>query len=57
MLPYTSRARAQDTKGNFELARSCTYDLLSVVVHQGDLSSGEEIGHQRTLRTNADIFI
>ncbi|RAL61992.1 hypothetical protein DID88_002481 [Monilinia fructigena] len=30
MLPYTNRARGQDTKNNFELARSCTYDLQSV---------------------------
>lgn len=41
MLPYTNRARTQDTSENFELARSCTYDLLSVVVHVGKLNSGE----------------
>ncbi len=40
MLPYTNRARSQDTRGNFELARSCTYDLLSVVVHLGSMNTG-----------------
>lgn len=41
MLPYTNRARSQDTKQNFELARSCTYDLQSVVVHVGQLDTGK----------------
>lgn len=41
MLPYTSRARSQDTRENFELARSCTYDLLSVVVHLGSMNTGK----------------
>ena len=41
MLPYTNRARSQDTKQNFELARSCTYDLQSVVVHVGNLETGK----------------
>lgn len=41
MLPYTSRARSQDTRENFELARSCAYDLLSVVVHLGSMNSGK----------------
>lgn len=41
MLPYTSRARSQDTRENFELIRSCTYDLLSVVVHVGSINTGE----------------
>jgi ubiquitin carboxyl-terminal hydrolase 22/27/51 len=41
MLPYTSRARSQDTRENFELVRSCTYDLLSVVVHVGSINTGE----------------
>jgi hypothetical protein len=40
MLPYTNRARSQDTRGNFELVRSCTYDLLSVVVHLGSMNTG-----------------
>lgn len=42
MLPYTNRARGVDTKNNFELARSCTYDLQSVVVHVGNLETGEQ---------------
>jgi ubiquitin carboxyl-terminal hydrolase 22/27/51 len=40
MLPYTNRARGQDTRESFELARSCTYDLLSVVVHVGEIETG-----------------
>jgi ubiquitin carboxyl-terminal hydrolase 22/27/51 len=41
MFPYTNRARGQDTKQNFELAKSCTYDLQSVVVHVGKIETGE----------------
>jgi hypothetical protein len=42
MFPYTNRARGQDSKQqNFELARGCTYDLQSVVVHVGNLESGK----------------
>jgi ubiquitin carboxyl-terminal hydrolase 22/27/51 len=47
MLPYTSRARSQDTRENFELARSCTYDLLSVVVHVGTIDTGHYISYSR----------
>lgn len=43
MLPYTNRARGTDTKNNFELARSCTYDLQSVVVHVGNLETGKSL--------------
>jgi ubiquitin carboxyl-terminal hydrolase 22/27/51 len=35
MLPYTSRKMSHGTHENYELARSCIYDLLSVVVHSG----------------------
>ena len=45
MLPYTNRARGVDTKNNLELARSCTYDLQSVVVHVGNLETGEQALH------------
>lgn len=49
MLPYTSRARNMGGDGeveigitdHFELARSCTYDLVSVVVHVGTIDTGE----------------
>jgi len=47
MLPYTNRARCQDTRENFELARSCTYDLLSVVIHVGSLDTGHYISYSR----------
>lgn len=47
MLPYTNRARTQDNRENFELARSCTYDLLSVVVHVGTIDTGHYISYSR----------
>lgn len=40
MMPYTYRAKGHDVKENYELARSCTYDLLSVVVHVGAIETG-----------------
>lgn len=40
MFPYTNRAQ-HDTKQNPELARGCTYELQSVVVHVGNLETGE----------------
>ncbi|RFU24222.1 hypothetical protein B7463_g12119, partial [Scytalidium lignicola] len=47
MLPYTNRARNQDMRQNFELARSCTYDLQSVVVHVGNLDTGHYVSYSR----------
>ena len=47
MLPYTNRARSLDGKENYELARSCTYDLLSVVVHVGELDTGHYTSYCR----------
>ena len=60
MLPYTNRARnangassSQDGAGgggikeNYELARSCTYDLLSVVVHVGEIDTGHYVTYCR----------
>ncbi|KAK3941177.1 putative ubiquitin carboxyl-terminal hydrolase 8 [Diplogelasinospora grovesii] len=47
MLPYTSRGRSQDAKDNYELARSCTYDLLSVVVHVGEIDTGHYVSYCR----------
>ncbi|KAK1753511.1 ubiquitin carboxyl-terminal hydrolase [Echria macrotheca] len=47
MLPYTSRARTQDTSESFELARSCTYDLFSVVVHVGEIDTGHYVSYCR----------
>ncbi|KAI1847705.1 hypothetical protein JX265_009134 [Neoarthrinium moseri] len=40
MTPYTSRGRSADARESQELARSCTYDLLSVVVHVGEIDTG-----------------
>ncbi|KAG7117492.1 ubiquitin carboxyl-terminal hydrolase 8 like protein [Verticillium longisporum] len=47
MLPYTNRAKGSDTKESFELARSCTYDLLSVVVHVGEIDTGHYVSYCR----------
>jgi len=40
MLPYTTRGRSADIKETIELGRSCTYDLMSVVVHVGEIDTG-----------------
>ncbi|KAL2210521.1 cysteine proteinase [Sarocladium strictum] len=47
MLPYTHRARSRDSRENMELERSCTYDLLSVVVHVGELDTGHYTSYCR----------
>lgn len=47
MLPYTNRARSRDSRENFELERSCTYDLLSVVVHVGEIDTGHYTSYCR----------
>jgi ubiquitin carboxyl-terminal hydrolase 22/27/51 len=49
MLPYTNRARGLDPKESlsYELARSCTYDLLSVVVHVGEIDTGHYLAYCR----------
>lgn len=47
MLPYTNRARSRDSRENLELERSCTYDLLSVVVHVGELDTGHYTSYCR----------
>ena len=47
MLPYTSRVHARDSKENMELERSCTYDLLSVVVHVGEIDTGHYVSYCR----------
>jgi ubiquitin carboxyl-terminal hydrolase 22/27/51 len=41
MFPYTNRAHRENAKHNPELARGCTYDLQSVVVHVGALETGK----------------
>ena len=61
MFPYTNRARVQDSKQqNFELARGCTYDLQSVVVHVGNLESGQfnfQVDIESILTTQATMFL
>jgi ubiquitin carboxyl-terminal hydrolase 22/27/51 len=47
MLPYTTRARGTEYKDNYELARSCTYDLLSVVEHKGEIDTGHYVTYSR----------
>lgn len=48
MLPYTSRIRGKDSRENLELARTCIYDLLSVVVHVGEIETGHYVSYCRT---------
>lgn len=47
MLPYTQRVRSRDSRENLELERSCTYDLLSVVVHVGEIETGHYVSYCR----------
>lgn len=47
MLPYTNRARTHDVSENYELARSCIFDLLSVVVHVGEIDTGHYVSYCR----------
>lgn len=47
MLPYTTRGRASDARDSQELSRSCTYDLLSVVVHVGEIDTGHYVSYCR----------
>ena len=52
MLPYTNRGRSggggpDAGKENYELARSCTYDLVSVVVHVGEIDTGHYVSYCR----------
>ena len=47
MLPYTGRAKFGPSGDQFELARSCTYDLLSVVVHIGTIDTGHYVSYSR----------
>ncbi|KAI0475019.1 ubiquitin carboxyl-terminal hydrolase [Xylariaceae sp. FL0804] len=47
MLPYTARGRGSDAKESQELGRSCTYDLLSVVEHVGEIDTGHYVSYCR----------
>ena len=48
MLPYTNRSRVnQDSRESYELNRSCMYDLLSVVVHVGEIDTGHYVSYCR----------
>ncbi|KAJ6439960.1 ubiquitin carboxyl-terminal hydrolase 2 [Purpureocillium lavendulum] len=47
MLPYTARVRSRDSRESMELERSCTYDLLSVVVHVGEIETGHYVSYCR----------
>jgi len=41
MFPYTDRGiQGQAQKDYYELRRSCTYDLMCVVVHVGEIDTG-----------------
>lgn len=47
MTPYTSRGRSAAGQEGQELARSCTYDLLCVVVHVGEIDTGHYVSYCR----------
>lgn len=47
MLPYTNRARDASEREAYELKRSLTYDLMSVVVHVGEIDTGHYICFSR----------
>ena len=47
MLPYTNRVRVRGNREDMELERSCTYDLLSVVVHVGEIDTGHYVSYCR----------
>lgn len=47
MLPYTNRLRNREGREGMELERSCTYDLLSVVVHVGEIETGHYVSYCR----------
>lgn len=47
MVPYTDIARTQDMSTNYELVRSCTYELMAVVVHVGELDTGHYLAYCR----------
>ncbi|CAN8105013.1 unnamed protein product [Discula destructiva] len=47
MLPYTNRARNASDREAYELSRSLTYDLMSVVVHVGEIDTGHYISYCR----------
>ena len=47
MLPYTTRGMHADPKETYDLGRSCVYDLLSVVVHVGELDTGHYVSYCR----------
>ena len=54
MFPYTNRSRNVDAKQNYELARGCTYDLQTVVVHVGNLDTGK---HEPIRSTASTLLI
>ncbi|KAI1760921.1 ubiquitin carboxyl-terminal hydrolase [Hypoxylon sp. FL1150] len=47
MLPYTTLGRTPEVKDSQELSRSCTYDLLSVVEHVGEIDTGHYVTYSR----------
>ncbi|KAF4121595.1 ubiquitin carboxyl-terminal hydrolase 22/27/51 [Geosmithia morbida] len=47
MLPYTNRPRGREGRESAQLERSCTYDLLSVVVHVGEIETGHYVSYCR----------
>lgn len=56
MLPYTNRVKNRDGRENKDLERSCTYDLLSVVVHVGEIETGHYMSYCRVGDQVSHVF-
>jgi len=47
MLPYTTYAKTHDIKESYSQMRATTYDLISVVVHVGEMDTGHYVSYCR----------
>ncbi|KAL1898657.1 hypothetical protein Cpir12675_001861 [Ceratocystis pirilliformis] len=47
MLPYTTLGRSSEARSNRQYNRACTYDLMTVIVHIGDLETGHYLVYCR----------
>jgi ubiquitin carboxyl-terminal hydrolase 22/27/51 len=48
MSPYTTKYKPDSSQSQaFELSKSCTYDLQTVVVHVGNLETGHYVSYSR----------
>jgi ubiquitin carboxyl-terminal hydrolase 22/27/51 len=47
MAPYTNVAANSPQANDIELSRQCTYELMSVVVHEGEIETGHYYSYCR----------